>query len=158
MTNLKRVLAWFSTYAAVAYVVALAMTVPPRLAAGYSLTHVFASAASSILSVFMISVLPAFLVLLLWAMILERRPDWEMRDPVLLGSSLVMALAVGAGVGLLSSNPGFSWRTGSYLGDAAQVGVMQAVVALLCLIVARLVVRSWMATDAAPGRPAHRIS
>ena len=87
--------------------------VPPRMAGGYGFAEALLNTASSAFAMVALTLVPAFLVLFLWALVAERRPAWESGDRSLLLSSAVLALLIALATGLLGVNPGFPWRTGS---------------------------------------------
>ena len=142
MTTLKRILAWWAAYTVAAWSLAMTMALPSRIGSGYSPGEALSSAMASYFPMMTLTLVPAFMVLFAWALVIERRPDWETADLSMVASSGVMAIIVALGIGLLGVNPAFAWRTGSYIGDAAQATMANLTMAWLCLLLARLVVRN----------------
>ena len=139
MPTLHRVLGWWVGYAAVSFLITLLWGVPPRLAGGYGLLEAIGSTTASAAAMLGLTMIPAMLVFVVWAHLVERRPRLEDGDVSLVASSALLALVIAAGIGLLGVNPAFAWRTGSYAGDAAQATAAlfaQAWLAVLCARVA----------------------
>ena len=138
MPVLHRIFGLWIGYAAVSFLLTLLWGVPPRLMGGHGVLDAIGSTTLSASAMLALTMIPAMIVLGAWAPIAERRPRLEEPGFTLVASSALLALAIAAGVGLLGVNPAFPWRTGSFVGDAAQATAAQFAMTWLAVLCARV--------------------